>query len=111
MGEAQPPDASSFLTAFPAGLVSGFAIVNEDPGPTFGVPFVSRKYDDGHLWIDVFETYLGADCEKAALKTTFRFLVTEVTAAEVRTFAAVGYFGMPARVFLHDRHGARAFME
>ena len=100
----------AFRDAFLAKKALGFALQFEDrTGPaTASPPFLTRKYDDRHVSVFVFETAVAAEEERRIFPQSCRIQVCEVSVAEVKAFASIGYFDMPALVFLRDSMGAFA---
>ena len=101
-----------FRDAFVAQKSEGFALQFDDLHSRAwnGSPFVTQKYDDKHLCMFVFETVDGAEKEKQHFPGSARMTIKKVSLGDVQTFAATGYFGMPALVFLRDRGGASALL-
>src|SRR3954467_8604933 len=85
----------------------GFALVFDDDQSRAAavIPFITQKHDPGHLRLFVFEDSTAAEHDKKRFPAHTKLKVQSVSLAEVRAFAATGYFGMPAIVFLRDRNG------
>jgi hypothetical protein len=105
-------ETHAFRDAFVAEKSEGFALQFDDlhSRAWAGAPFVTQKHDDKHLCMFVFETAEAAEKEKEHFPATAKLTTKQVSLADVRTFAATGYFGTPALVFLRDRAGASALL-
>ena len=53
----------------------------------------------------VFETANAAEEDKKRFSSSTKLAVKKVSVEEIRAFAATGYFGIPAIVFLRDING------
>ena len=90
----------------------GYALVLADAQSraAAALPFITQKHDPGHLRLFVFEFAADAEKDKQRFPATIKLAVQSVSKEEVTTFAATGYFGIPAIVFLRDQNGADAIL-
>ena len=91
---------------------SGYALVYEDAESqaAAAIPFITQKHDPGHLRLFVFESAADAEKDKKGFPASAKLAVKEVSKDEVMTFAATGYFGIPAVAFLRDQNGDDAIL-
>jgi hypothetical protein len=102
----------AFRDAFIFHERAGFAVVFEDEEWRAGVavPFIAQKHDPSHLRVTVFESAVRAENDRQRFPPKPKLVVQAVSKDEVMAFAKVGYFGMPAIVFLRDENGVDAIL-
>ena len=91
---------------------AGYAVVFEEAEWRAGVavPFIAQKHDPGHLRVTVFESSAHAENDRQRFAPKPKLAVQAVSKDEVIAFAKVGYFGLPAIVFLRDENEIDALL-
>jgi len=105
-------DTHAFKEAFLAEKCEGFVLLLDaqrmpPPAPP---PFLTRKYDNHHLCVFVFQSEAAAEKEKKIFPSAERISIKVVSCAEIKAFAPTGYFGMSVLVFLRDDDGTFALL-
>jgi hypothetical protein len=105
-------DTHEFKKAFLAGEREGFALLLESQRlpPPAQRPFLTRKYDNHHLCMFVFESEASAEEEKKIFPASSRVSIESVSREEIAAFAPIGYSGMSVLVFLRADDGAFALL-